>query len=103
MQHTVFLEYDKFFDEFAIEPNVDRRTKAGKEEYADWLATLGDRTPCKQDMFDICMERREVVREYIPKMEHGVELTLLFNWCGQPCKAKLDWYTGTDVGSQNVP
>ena len=97
VQHTVFLEHDKFEDEFAIEPNVDRRTKAGKQEYAEWLATLGDRTPCKLDLYELCMERREVVREYIPKMEHGVELTLVFNWCGQPCKAKLDWYTGTDV------
>ena len=32
VQHTVFLELDKFDDEFVIEPNVDRRTKAGKEE-----------------------------------------------------------------------
>ena len=33
VQHTVFLEHEKFLDEFAIEPIVDRRTKAGKEEF----------------------------------------------------------------------
>ena len=40
VQHTVFLEHHKFFDEFAIEPAVDRRTKVGKAEYAEWLEDL---------------------------------------------------------------
>ncbi len=97
VQHTVFLEHHKFHDEFALEPNVDRRTKVGKEEYADWLTSVGDRTPCKQDMYDVCMERREVVADYIPKPEHRVELTLCWEWLGQPCKGKLDWHTGTDI------
>ncbi len=97
VQHTVFLEHHKFFDEFAIEPVVDKRTKAGKAEYAEWLEDLGDRTACKQDMYDICMERREVVSDFIPKPEHSVELTLCWIWNGQPCKGKLDWHTGTDV------
>ena len=43
LQHTVFGEVHKLEEEFAVEPNVDRRTKAGKEEYAAWLDTLGDR------------------------------------------------------------
>ena len=97
VQHTVFLEHHRFRDEFVIEPPVDRRTKAGKAEYADWLEDLGDKTPCKQDLYDICMERREVVAEYIPKPEHHVELTLCWEWLGQPCKGKLDWHTGTDI------
>jgi hypothetical protein len=104
VQHTVFLEHHKFFDEFAIEPPVDRRTKAGKQEYAEWLEDLGDKTPCKQDMYDICMERREVVSDFIPEPDHRVELTLCWMWNGQPCKGKLDWHTGTDIwDSQDLP
>ena len=38
VQHSVFLEHHKFFYEYAIEPMVDRRTKAGKAEYAAWLS-----------------------------------------------------------------
>ncbi len=30
VQHTVFLEHHKFAEEFVIQPNIDRRTKAGK-------------------------------------------------------------------------
>jgi hypothetical protein len=58
---------------------------------------LDGRTPCKQDLYDTCMERREVLADFIPKPEHKVELTLVFEWCGQGCKGKLDWYTGTDI------
>ena len=95
LQHTVFLELNKFDEEFVIQPNVDRRTKAGKEEYEDFLATIGDRQPIKQDQFDTCMARRKVVEEYIPKESDQVELTICFMWNNQPCKGKLDWHTGT--------
>lgn len=98
VQHTVFLEHHKFFDEFAIEPeHINRRTKAGKEEYEDWMSSLGNKTPCKQDLYDLCMERRAALEEFIPSPDDKVELTLVFEWCGQPCKGKLDWYTGTDI------
>ena len=97
VMHTVFLEHYKFAEEFAIEPPVDRRTKVGKAEYAEWLEELGDKDPVKQDLYDTCMERREVVSDYIPKGKHHVELTLCWIWNGQPCKGKLDWHTGTDV------
>ena len=97
VQHTVFLEHEKFDDEFVIAPDLDRRTKSGKEEYNTWLDTVGDRRAIKRDLYDICMERREVVEEYIPTTDHQVELTVCFVWAGQHCKARLDWYTGTDV------
>ena len=31
--HKLVLEYDDFESEFAVMPNVDKRTKAGKEAY----------------------------------------------------------------------
>ena len=97
VQHSVFLELDKFDEEYAIEPAVDKRTKVGKAEYEDWKTTVGDRTPVKQDLVDVCMERREVLAEHIPKPEHRCELTLCWEWHGYPCKGKLDWHTGTDI------
>ena len=97
LQHTLFLEIDKFDDEFVIEPNVDRRTKAGKEEYEDFKASIGDRSPVKQDMYDVCMERRKIVEEYVPHETHKVELTLCFHWRSHPFKARMDWYDGENV------
>ena len=97
VQHTVFLEHHKFFEEFAIQPDVDRRTKAGKAEYALWLEDLGDKTAIKQDMYDACMERRKVVEDFVPGADDQVELTVCFEWHGHPCKSRFDWYTGEDV------
>ena len=76
VQHTVFLEHHKFDEEFVNQPKINRRTKACKEEYEDFKAGIGDRTPVKQDMYDACMERRKVVEEYVPHETHKVELTL---------------------------
>jgi hypothetical protein len=97
VQHTVFLEHHKFDEEFVIMPKFDRRTKAGKEEYEDFMATVEDRTAITQDMYDVCMERREVVADYIPKEDHRAELTLVFELHGHPFKCRLDWYDNQDV------
>jgi len=97
VQHTVFLEHHKFDEEFVIQPNINRRTKVGKEEYEDFLGTVVNRTPITQDMYDICMERRAVVAEYIPAADHKVEHTLVFEWKGHPFKCRLDWYDNIDV------
>ena len=97
VQHTVFLEHHKFDDEFIIQPNVDRRTKAGKADYEDFLTTVGNRTPISQDLYDVCMERREIVKDHIPQEDHKVECVILFHWHGQPFKCRLDWHNNKDV------
>jgi|TARA_R100001126_G_C4872356_1_gene173848 exodeoxyribonuclease VIII len=97
VQHTVFLEHHKFDEEFVIQPNVDRRTKAGKADYEDFLASVGNRTPITQDLYDVCMKRRELVKDYIPSETDKAELTLVFEWHGAPFKARFDWYDGEYV------
>tara|TARA_R100001163_G_C5045042_1_gene182457 strand:+ start:674 stop:1447 length:774 start_codon:yes stop_codon:yes gene_type:complete len=97
VQHTVFLEHHKFDDEFIIQPNIDRRTKAGKELWEDFQGTVGDRTVITQDLYDLCMERRRIVQDYIPRPEHKVETSLVFMWHGQQFKCRMDWYDGKDV------
>lgn len=92
VQHTVFLEHHKFDEEFVIQPSIDRRTKVGKAEYEDFLATVGNRTPITQDLYNTCMDRREIVKDYIPKETDKVEYTLVFEWHGHPFKARMDWY-----------
>ena len=97
VQHTVFSELDKFDEEFAIEPAVDRRTKVGKEAYAEWLESLGDRTPIKEDLYNTCIERRHVLSDYIPGDQDKVELVICWEWHGQPYKGRMDWYDGQDI------
>jgi len=40
--HKIVLEPETFSEEFAVEPNVDKRTKDGKESYNQWLSSLND-------------------------------------------------------------
>ena len=49
VQHNVFLEFHNFDKDFVIQPPIDRRTKVGKAEYEDFLATAGNRTVITQD------------------------------------------------------
>jgi len=97
VQHTVFLEHHNFNNEFIIEPRIDKRTKAGKEEYAIFLEEVEGRTPITQDLYDTCMERREVVKDFIPKPEHKVELTVCYYFHGYEFQSRFDWYDGEYV------
>jgi len=94
VQHTVFLEHHNFDNEFVIEPKFDKRTKAGKADYQDFLETVGDRIPITQTMYDTCMDRREVVKDYIPGDQDRVELTVCFTWNNEPFKSRIDWHNG---------
>lgn len=47
--HKLLLEPDGFSDEFAVAPNVDRRTKAGKEEWERFLSGNEGKTIISQD------------------------------------------------------
>jgi exodeoxyribonuclease VIII len=50
--HKYVLEKDDFFTEFAVAPNVDRRTKAGKEQFALFEVENEGKDIITQDDFD---------------------------------------------------
>lgn len=50
--HKYVLEKDDFFKEFAVAPNVDRRTKAGKEQFALFEVENEGKDIITQDDFD---------------------------------------------------
>mgnify|MGYP006405942595 FL=1 len=98
LMHTLFLEPHNFDREFAVQPEVNRRTKEGKEVYAEFLDSLGNKTPIKQAMYETCLERVEVIEDFKPKKEKdSVECTIKFILHGQPFKARFDWYDGKNV------
>lgn len=59
--HKYALEKDDFFTEFAIAPNIDRRTKAGKEEYARFLEESNGKDIISADDFQKIKEMRETL------------------------------------------
>lgn len=56
--HAYFLEFDRFNDLVAVRPNVDRRTKAGKEIAEAFEASAGAKTIISQDDLDLIKRMR---------------------------------------------
>lgn len=53
--HKLVLEPETFGKEFIVMPSIDRRTKAGKEAYEQFLITVGERAILSQnDYAQIC-------------------------------------------------
>ena len=59
--HAVVLEEEYFSDMYALMPKIDRRTKAGKQAYEDFLAVNADREICKEEDWETAMKMRESV------------------------------------------
>ena len=91
VQHTVLNIITS--TKFVIEPDVDKRTTTGKQAYRDFLDTVGERTPITSELYEVCMDRRDVVADYIPNKLDKVELTLCYEWAAS-FKSRLDWYDG---------
>lgn len=94
--HKYVLEPETFWDEFAIIPNVDRRTKAGKEEYKAFQDENADKTWINEDEFEtIAAMRAELFRDpYYADIIAGGEHEVPFLWedqeTGEQLKMKAD-------------
>jgi exodeoxyribonuclease VIII len=102
--HCFILEPDAFEERFIVEPECDRRTKKGKEDYESFKANIGKRTPVKHADYELLQEmRREITSNGHKKyfgawLEAGeVEKEIYWERNGLPCKAKLDILTPNGV------
>lgn len=95
--HKFILENGDFSSEYALAPNVDRRTKAGKDAWEEFLASIGDRTPITEDENQTMVEMYEALDRcpLAKKLIHGKgETEQAFFWkdpeTGEDCKIKTD-------------
>ncbi len=97
MVHKLLLESDTFDEEYAILPNVDRRTKEGKEAYAQFIAGLNGQSAISADDFEKASVMVQAVKDNptASKILQGLTETedSLF-WSddveGVACKCRLD-------------
>lgn len=99
--HKLLLEPKTFNDEFAIAPDMDRRTKAGREAWEAFVANAGDRTVITQDEFDQAAEMVGAVRTHplaqtLLNGEHEVPFFWTDDDTGIRCKIKCDILTEID-------
>jgi hypothetical protein len=69
--HTMLLEPSKFHREFAIAPQLDRRTKAGKEEWERFSAASEGKIILSDDQFAKVSKMVELISQ------HEIVMTLL--------------------------
>lgn len=102
--HKFILEPESFTDEFAIIPNVDRRTKAGKEEFERFKTENEFKTWLAQDQYEqilnmaAALESNDAIHAILSDVNKRVESP--FCWIdgetGEPCKVKADILTYID-------
>ena len=99
--HAAVLEPAELLNRFIVVPeDIDRRTKAGKEEYAE-LCASGKTLLSHDDMGRItdmnrALRQHKVAREALAKIE-GIEQSFFWEQGGLPFKARLDGYGGNCI------
>jgi hypothetical protein len=94
--HAVVLEEDILHDLYAVMPKIDRRTKAGKEQYAEFLRINDDKTVCTQEDWDTAMAMRQAVWSHpasksLLKRKGKTEQSLTWRHpLGIDCKGRID-------------
>ena len=96
--HKLILEPETFYTEFAIAPNVDRRTKAGKEEYAEFCEYSAGKTVITTDIMEIAAPMAVKVRTdpncaTLLIGEHEKPFFWTDKDTGEQCKCRVDCIT----------
>ena len=96
--HAMALQPETINDLFAFAPNVDRRTKEGKEAFAAFEAQAQNKTVVTADMYQQATEMCEALNrnEFVKKLLKG-EKEKPFFWVdemtGENCKCRTDVLT----------
>lgn len=103
--HKYMLENGEFFSEFAVAPNVDRRTKAGKEEWAVFEADNADKDIISVTDFEKIQEMHKALYDtpFVKKLLSGEKELSFFHAdesTGLVLKARPDCLT--EVGETNI-
>lgn len=96
--HKMALEPETLWDEFAVAPDLDRRTKAGREAHNEFISSLGDKTVVTNDMYYQSKQMCEALynNAFAKKLLCG-EREKTFFWTdeltGEQCKCRVDCIT----------
>lgn len=96
--HKYILEQEDFFKEFAIEPMIDKRTKAGKEEYRMFLESLGGKAIISGDDFQKILQMYDAIQSNSVAValltgEHEKDFFWVDDLTGEKCKCRPDCLT----------
>lgn len=94
--HKYILEPDSFVDEFAVAPDCDKRTKAGKETFAAFMDSVGGKSIISTEDYGKLKEMKKaidshkVAKEMLSNSEHEKPFLWTDPMTGEACKVKAD-------------
>ena len=96
--HAMALQPETVLEQFAVMPNVDRRTKAGKEAFATFEAECKGKTVVSLNMVEQATAMCEALNnnEFAKKLLKGEKETPFFwvdEMTGEECKCRTDALT----------
>ena len=97
--HKMILEPETFGNEYAIAPDINRRTNAGKAEWEAFCSDNEGKTIISQDDANIMADMEEALEQcrlakwLIRYGQHGIPIFWTDPETGEKCKAKLDVLT----------
>lgn len=103
--HAMALQPETLWEQFAVMPNIDRRTKAGKEAFAEFEAQTDKKIIVSVDMVEQAKAMCEALNknEFVKKLLKG-EKEKSFFWVdkmtGEECKCRVDCLT--EVGENLI-
>lgn len=96
--HTAILEPDDLAKSYVVEPeDINKRTKAGKEEYEAFLAQLHGRIPLTASQWETVVEVRDAVwrdrgvRELLKAGKPEISFFATDEGTGELVKCRTDW------------
>lgn len=95
MIHTYILEYDDFYNRYAISPDFNKRTNVGKEDYKNWCESIGDMIVITKDQEEYCKKMKCLFYKnpIASKLLENTIPEITVKWIsenGVKCKAKAD-------------
>lgn len=100
--HKYILEPDDFWNEYALAPEVDRRTKDGKAAWAEFQNSLGDKSAISSSDYSTILEmhaalmQNETAAALLKSGAHEVPIEWTDAETGEPCKCRPDVLTKYD-------
>ena len=101
--HCAVLEPQEFGKRYAVGPRVDRRTKAGKEDWESFLQTSEGFIQLDSETATLCERIMEAVRKF-PAAKYLLsegEAEKVIEWTDEAinvdCKARPDWLTPDNI------
>ena len=105
--HKLALLPDEFCTEFAVAPNVDRRTKDGKAKWEEFVAESEGKTVVPLDMYERACAMVESLNSIpLAKALLNGEHEIPYFWdddlTGEPCKCRADCVKKTKAGTKII-